>query len=211
MTKVKICGMRSLKDIAIANEAMPDYVGFVFANSRRQVTSTLAKAMRHKLDPRIKAVGVFVQQPIEQIVEICEKNIIDVVQLHGQESLEYVEELKGRIKQPIIYAKPVFGDKVSSDCLKPDDTEYPVDYYLYDTCVKGVFGGTGVLLNYKAVPQTGGEFFLAGGLDAENVGDAIRLIHPYCVDASGKLETDGVKDREKILAFVNAVREADRR
>ena len=201
MTKIKICGLKSLEDVAIVNEVMPDYVGFVFAESKRKVSKELALQMRVALNPKIQVVGVFVKEPMERIVEFCKEQIIDCVQLHGEETLEYVQELKQQIKQPIIYAKRLAQTGELSAGALP-----PADFILFDTYVKGVYGGSGKLIHYEGVPKLRKPIFLAGGLTAETVANAIVSVNPYCVDVSSGVETDGRKDREKIIRFVQQVR-----
>lgn len=229
MTRIKICGLKSLDDVVIVNEVMPEYVGVVFANSRRKVSKELALQMRVALHPKIQVVGVFVKEPIEQIIELCQEQIIDCVQLHGEETLEYVEELKRQITQPIIYAKRIaqtglmLDGQLTNDRLHNEEMDIrkeekvviaealqlencPADYLLFDTYVKGIYGGSGKLIDYEGVPKLRKPIFLAGGLTAETVMNAIGSVKPYCVDVSSGVETDGRKDRDKILRFVDQVR-----
>lgn len=201
MTKVKICGLTSRQDIDIVNEAKPDYVGFVFAPSRRKVEIEQAKDLKKLLNPDIYSVGVFVQEPLQRIVDICRENIIDCVQLHGEESLEYVKELQKRITRPIIYARRLQPEQA----MERFDS-YPVDYLLFDTYVKDAYGGSGKLIDYSRIPKIKKPLFLAGGMNSENVSAAITEVHPYCVDVSSGVETEGKKDREKVLRFVQQVR-----
>lgn len=202
MTKIKICGLTSKEDTTYVNEAMPEYVGFVFADSKRKVSLEQAAKLKAQLNPLIQTVGVFVKEPMEQIVELCQHKIIDCVQLHGEEPMEYVAELRKRILNPIIYAKRIRkGEELSFI-----DTD-SVDYLLFDTYVRGSYGGSGRLIDYKQVPRVEKPLFLAGGLNAENVRQAIKAVHPYCVDVSSGVETEGKKDLKKILEFVRCVRE----
>ena len=207
MTKIKICGLKSLEDVAIVNEVMPEYVGFVFAKSKRKVSKELALQMRVALHPKIQVVGVFVKEPMEHIVDLCQEQIIDLVQLHGEETLEYVQELRRKIKQPIIYAKRLAqtGERSKGD-LPQELERFPTDYLLFDTYVKDVYGGSGKLIDYEGVPKLRKPFFLAGGLTEETVVKAIVSVKPYCVDVSSGVETDGRKDCEKIIRFVQQVR-----
>lgn len=200
MTKIKICGLKSLEDVAIVNEVMPEYVGFVFAKSKRKVSKDQALKMRGSLDSKIQVVGVFVKEPMKHIIELCSEGVIDCVQLHGEEALDYVLELKAKIEQPIIYARRLVQQGVVQF------EQWPVDFLLFDTYVKDVYGGSGKLIDYECVPKVRKPFFLAGGLTAETVGAAITSVSPYCVDVSSGVETNGTKDRDKIFKFVEQVR-----
>lgn len=202
MTKIKICGLTSNEDIEYVNEAMPEYVGFVFADSKRKVSLAQADKLKERLDRSIQTVGVFVKEPMEHIVELCQHEIINCVQLHGEEPMEYVAELRQRIQNPIIYAKRICKG-IELSFL---DTEF-IDYFLFDTYVKGSYGGSGRLIDYEQVPRTEKPLFLAGGLNRKNVKQAIESVHPYCVDVSSGVEMDGKKDLKSILEFVRCVRE----
>lgn len=205
MTKVKICGLKTLGDIEIVNKALPDYIGFVFADSKRKISKELATLMKQALDQRIQAVGVFVNAPIEQIISLCKEQIIDCIQLHGKESLDYVKELRAKVTNPIIYAKQVKMESNQAEFAQLE--EYPVDYFLFDTYVKGIYGGSGKLINYQEIPILNTPFFLAGGLNITNVEDAVIATHPYCVDVSSGVEIDGIKNEEKVIEFIHRIRE----
>lgn len=212
MTNIKICGLQSLDDVAIVNEVLPEYVGFVFAPGRHQINTTLARQMRKALDPRIQVVGVFVSEPIDRIVALCEENLIDLIQLHGEESLEECRELKQRVSVPVIYAIRMKSEGKKTfistrDRLDRRETEHDgIDFFLFDTYVDGLYGGSGKLLPYEQVPQLEKPYFVAGGLTALNVSDVIKHTNPYAVDVSSGVETNGKKDRDKIIAFVTQVR-----
>lgn len=198
MTKVKICGMQTENDIAIANAFSPDYVGFVFAESKRRVMMQQAEAMKRVLHPDIKAVGVFVNQPLDEVAELCRRGIIDMVQLHGDETAAYCRALKERICVPVICVTPV-NDQVS----KP---RFAGDYYLYDTA-SAARGGVGKAFDWSLLHETDMKHaFLAGGLTPENVGNAASSVKPFAVDVSSGVETSGRKDAEKIRRFMKAVR-----
>ena len=194
MTKIKICGMVRKQDIEYVNEALPDYIGFVFAKSKRQVTPEQARELKTILNPRILAVGVFVDAPISEIACICKAGTIDLVQLHGKEEALYIQELRKKISQPMIKAV-----SIKPGIQLRDEN---VDYYLFDHGK----GGTGKAFDWNLIPQTQKPFFLAGGLNAENLRLAARKIGPYAVDLSSGVETDGVKDREKIMEAVRSVK-----
>ena len=200
MTKIKICGLSREKDIDIANELLPDYVGFVFAKSKRQVSAEQARKLKDRLSPQIKAVGVFVNEKAETIAEIVSKGIIDLVQLHGDEDAAYCRELRKLTEAPIIKAV-----RLKDESSLTGIEEFTCDYYLFDTYSEQDYGGTGksfnqeILLNKKIDKP----YFIAGGLNAANVAAVIKDIRPYAVDVSGGVETDGVKDKAKIEEFIN--------
>jgi phosphoribosylanthranilate isomerase len=201
MAKIKICGLTRIDDILIVNKVLPDYIGFVFAKSRRQITPQQAKILKLSLDIRIKAVGVFVNEDINLISDICNENIIDFVQLHGDEDAEYIENLKKLVTKPIIKAIRL---KTSQDILQAQTTAS--NFLLYDTYHDKEYGGTGIAFDWSIIPKTEKQIFLAGGISTENVVDAIKFVCPYCVDVSSSVETDGIKDNRKIVEFINKVR-----
>lgn len=194
MTKIKVCGLTRPQDIDYVNEAMPDYVGFVFADSRRQISPINAAKLKTKLNGGIQSVGVFVNAPREEIVTVCREGIIDLIQLHGQENNDYMINLKQLTGLPIIKAISV----------KPgvELKAVAADYYLFD---QGK-GGTGQRFDWDLMPDTQKPFFLAGGLNPENLKEAIKQVRPYAVDLSSGIEQGGIKNREKILQAVRSVR-----
>ena len=199
--KIKICGLTRPQDIQYVNEALPDYIGFVFAKSKRQVTSEIAEQLRNRLDSSITPVGVFVNEDIDKITTLCKKGIIDIIQLHGDESADYIEALRQKINNPIIKAVRVRdSESVKAAC------SLPCDYLLLDTYSGNDYGGTGKAFDWRLISDTARPFFLAGGISAENAETAIKNIRPYCLDVSSGVETDCFKDRNKILNIVNLVR-----
>lgn len=197
MTKIKICGLKSEKDISYVNECKPDYIGFVFLQGRaRYVPPEKAALLRSLLDPSIQGVGVFVNEPIENVAALLQNDTIQIAQLHGQEDAGYAEKLKRLCKKPIIKA---FIIKTKEDIEKA--LTYPCDYLLLDNGL-----GTGEAFDWSLIEKMDRPFFLAGGLTCENVKDAIALTHPYGVDTSSGVETNGQKDYAKIKAFINAIR-----
>ena len=200
MTKIKVCGLSRLQDIEIVNEVLPDYIGFVFAESRRKVSYEQATKMRILLDRRILAAGIFVNAELTEIIKLCKDGIIDLVQLHGEEDASYIEKLKSKISSPIIKAV-----RVQSPGQILDAQPLPCDYLLLDTYQKDVYGGSGKSFDWTVIPKLSKPFFLAGGLDAGNIAQA-AVCRPYCLDISSGVETDGVKDRVKIKEIVGIVR-----
>ena len=198
MSRVKICGLTRREDIEAVNSALPDYIGFVFAPSRRRISASAAAALREHLDPGIRAAGVFVNEDIGAVCEIYNEGTADLIQLHGDEDDEYILRLKEACGCPVIKA-------VGAGTALPALPVCP-DYLLFDT-VSQQRGGTGITFDWRLLKDYSGiPYFLAGGLSAENAADAVQMLSPFCVDVSSGAETDGFKDPEKIIEFVRAVR-----
>ncbi len=200
-TRVKICGLRRMEDVLFVNECLPDYAGFVFAESRRQVDFKQAAQMREAMDGRIRTVGVFVNEKIETIRRLCAQGIIDLIQLHGDEDEAYMKRLADCTQAPIIRAV-----RVQSREQILAAQEGPCDYLLLDTYVPGQYGGGGQTFDERLIPALYKPWFLAGGLHAGNVQEKAGRCHPFGVDVSSKVETDGKKDPEKIRTFIEKVR-----
>ena len=198
-TKIKICGLRRREDILAINEARPDYCGFIieFPKSFRSVTADKVRELVKDLSPEIKGVGVFVNAPVKFVSGLLNDGTLALAQLHGQEDEAYIRELKKLTDKPIIKA---FSVKTSEDIEKA--LQSPADYILLD---QGS-GGTGMTFDWSLIPKIERPFFLAGGIGAENLEQAIREIRPYAVDLSSSVETDKWKDPEKIRNVVDIVR-----
>ncbi len=182
MARIKICGLRRKEDIEYVNELKPDFIGFILTDGfKRSISEKQAALLKAGLDKSIKAVGVFVNDDADRINGLINEGIIDMVQLHGQESPEFCNE----IKAPVIkYFSPDMFDRTES---------YDVDYFLFDSGT-----GTGRTFDWNKIPKTDKPFFLAGGLNTDNIKQAVREINPYCIDLSSAVETNGVKDYSKI-------------
>jgi len=201
MTKIKICGIHRMEDIAYVNEARPEYIGFVFAPSKRQVTKEQARNLKKQLRPEIEVVGVFVNAKPEAIEYLCKMHIIDMVQLHGDENDAYIRELRKRVSNPIIRAVRV---QSKEQVLQAE--ELSSEYLLLDTYVANEYGGSGQELQLQLLPKLQKPYFLAGGLTPQNVAKKISIVYPYAVDISSGVETNGVKDFNKIKEFIYNVR-----
>lgn len=198
MAKIKICGLKRLDDIEIVNKYKPDYIGFVFADSKRKVTSDLACKMKKNLDSSIKSVGVFVDEDIDVIIKLYDEGIIDIAQLHGLENEEYIKKLKQKsnYKLEIINAIEMSDEKD----LKEYDNSL-ADYLLLDSGK-----GSGKTFDWRLIRKDlKKEFFLAGGLNSKNISKAIEEFNPYAVDLSSGVETDGYKDELKIKEVMEEV------
>ena len=198
-TKIKICGLRRREDILAVNEAKPDYCGFIveYPKSRRSIDRTTLRELVRGLREKIVPVGVFVNATKELVAELLEEGTIQIAQLHGQESQEYIQELKVLTEKPLIQA---FSIKSKEDVERA--RESVADYILLD---QGS-GGTGKVFDWSLVGEVGRPYFLAGGLDVENLREAIGLLHPWAVDLSSSLEIDGMKDAGRICQAVEIVR-----
>lgn len=199
MTKIKICGLRRPEDIAYVNEAKPDFAGFIIdvPKSRRNVPREKVRELTALLSPEILPVGVFVNAPMETILSLVTDGTLKAVQLHGQESQSYLEELKKQVAVPLIRA---FSIRSPEDLTEAEKS--PADFVLLDNGA----GGTGETFDWSLLSSFDRPFFLAGGLRLENITEAVSRFHPYVLDLSSGVETDGYKDKEKIIAAVAAVR-----
>ena len=231
MTRIKFCGLKRREDIAAANIILPDYVGFVFAKkSKRAVTPEQARALKKELAPEIQTVGVFVNEAPEQVAALLNEGTIDLAQLHGTEDEAYIRELRKYTQKPIIQAFKITTDENSEGTSAyPEGTsavlegegfavrgreaaearlaaaaKSSADHILLDSGA-----GTGSTFDWELLKDFPRPYFLAGGLDPENAAEAVRLLHPFAVDVSSGIETDGAKDGTKMVAFAAAVRKED--
>ncbi len=199
-TKIKICGLRRIQDVDYVNYYKPDYIGYVFANTKRKVSDSEAAQMTVALDSSIIPVGVFVNDDIEHIASLCNNNTIKCIQLHGDEDVSYIKKLRTLTDTCIIKAV-----RVQSTAQLIDFQDFPCDYLLLDTYVKDSYGGTGKCFDRTMIPQNYRPFFLAGGLSPDNMAQAVHECHPYCVDLSSAVETEGWKDADKIKNVMDII------
>mgnify|MGYP002607067987 FL=1 len=213
MQKIKLCGMMKPCDIEYANRVKPDFVGFIFANTRRKIGATQAKQFREALDAEIPSVGVFVNEDISVITSLVQDGCIDMIQLHGEEDADYIRRLREVCDVPVIKAV-----KVQTVEQIRQAAALPVDYLLLDTYRKGVLGGTGEAFDWELLREAkavagdtaegelfGKPYFLAGGLHAGNLREAAAL-GSYGLDVSSGIETDGSKDFTKMVEVMELVR-----
>ena len=224
--KVKMCGISKVETIPAIVDAKPDYMGLVFAPSKRQVTVEQAKTLVEELykqnvvgnnseaeqtepvtsldtasSETIKTVGVFVNETIENLLKIAEEVKLDVIQLHGDEDESFIQILKEQSNVEVWKAVQV---RSAADAEKWIDSS--ADMLLFDAYHKDERGGTGEVFDWSALDEFERPFMLAGGIDSTNVARAIRTVRPYGIDISSGIETEGVKDNEKMKAFTNIVR-----
>lgn len=198
MTKIKLCGLRRAEDIEAANLLKPDYIGFVFyKKSKRYISYEEAKILKSMLS--IKAVGVFVDENPKVVADLLEKGIIDLAQLHGSEDETYIKALRKLTDKPLIKA---FQIKTTEELKKAEASS--ADMILLDAGT-----GDGVSFDWDMLKSFNRPYFLAGGMTPENVSPAIEKLHPYGVDVSSGIETDGFKDLKKMREFVYNVRSKD--
>ena len=201
MTKIKLCGLSTNDDIIVANRLRPDYIGFVFfEKSKRNVTPEKAAALKNRLADGIQAVGVFVSSPIDFVASLLEQNIIDAAQLHGKEDEAYIAELRKRTDKPIFQA---FVVKSEEDVQRANASS--ADMVLLDSGI-----GSGNCFDWQLLSGVKRPFFLAGGLNPENIEEALTVVNPYGVDVSSGIETGNFKDEEKMETFVRKVRDNSR-
>lgn len=198
-TKIKICGIRRIEDVQYINEVLPEYAGFVFWDkSKRNVSLEEAKELREAMDDRIATVGVFVDSNPEYIHRLVDEGIISYVQLHGNESEEYISNLRNSLDKSVKIIKAYeIADRFGVERANKSGA----DMVLIDSGK-----GSGNTFDWNLLSIIVREYFLAGGLSSENIDDAVRSLHPYAVDVSSKVETDGCKDRNKIIEFCSKVR-----
>lgn len=206
-TKVKICGLTTLEDTRFASGALADYLGFIFyPESKRYIEPAKAGAIINWVEGPGK-VGVFVNQPLDDVNSIAKQTGIDMVQLHGNESPEYCS----MIDLPVIKVLHISEETTAAD-LKNEIVSFreQADYFLFDTKTEGKWGGTGKVFNWDLLKDITEEkpFFLSGGLNAANVKDAIQTVSPSAIDlSSGLEESPGLKDFDKLEEFFELMRE----
>lgn len=221
--KVKMCGISKVETIPAVVDAKPDYMGLVFAPSKRQVTVDQAKTLVEELHKQyanrynrdaeqysnqtlihqefIKTVGIFVNETLDNLVTIATEVNLDAVQLHGDEDEAFIQSLKERTNVEVWKAVQI---RSAADAEAWIDSS--ADMLLFDAYHKDERGGTGEVFDWSCLDEFERPFMLAGGIDSTNVARAIRTVRPYGIDISSGIETEGVKDDEKIKAFTNIVR-----
>ena len=204
MSMIKICGLTRYDDIEAVNSYLPDFIGFVFyIKSKRYIEPEKAAALKKALDKRIKAVGVFVNEDIDELINTALNVGLDIVQLHGGEDNDYIKEVKDRTGLEVWKA---FGIKDGFDIEKIN--QCAADRVLADAYTES-YGGAGRIFNWDIIKTADGvrdKIILAGGLDGTNIEAAARDVAPYALDLSSGVETGGFKDEKKIKEIVRIVR-----
>ena len=192
---VKICGIKTIEAASVAVQARADFIGFVFAESKRQITPDQAATIAKTIPASVRKVGVFVNETVENMREIAEQVGLDVIQLHGDESPSILEQL------PYQTIKAFSIDLVNAETIK----SFPADFYLIDSPIGEHRGGTGKTFDWDLATELGidlSKIILAGGLSPENVQTAIQQVNPAGIDVSSGVETNGEKDHQKIKQFI---------
>ena len=207
MVKIKICGLKRLEDIEMANKYKPDYIWFVFAQSPRKVSYEQAKELSSHLDEDIVPVGVFVNEHMKLIVDLFKDGIIKMAQLHGDEDENYIRNLKDKSIEetgkeiPVINAIEISNDSKDFNEKLLEWRDSASDYFILDSGK-----GSGKTFDWSLIDKNSEFFknsiFLAGGLNSENLNLAIEEFNPFAVDLSSSVETDGFKDEEKIREII---------
>lgn len=197
--EIKICGIRRFEDVEIVNKYRPEYIGFIFADTKRYVSPGFARELSDKLNRDIKTVGVFVNAPIDFVRGTVKTAGLDVVQLHGEEDDEYIASLGG-ICEIWKAVRVRDGEDIENVA--------GVSRILLDKYASDAYGGTGERFDWSRIGalKTDKPIVLAGGLNKENVRTGIEIFNPVCVDVSSAVETDGFKDEMKVKEFIEAVR-----
>ena len=201
MTKVKLCGLTRIEDIECVNILKPEYIGFVFWDkSFRNISESQAYELKSLLDKDIKSVGVFVDPDMDYVYHLYKRGIIDIAQLHGNESNEDILYLK-RLGVPVIRAF-ILSTEEDNSAVLDEALNNPADFLLFDTGK-----GSGMAFNWEMLKDFPRPFFMAGGLNPENVSQAIKTANPFAVDVSSGIETTKIKDSNKMKQFVMNARQ----
>ena len=197
-TKIKICGLSRERDIDYANQYLPDYIGFVlhFPKSRRYISVERAQELGRLLNPGIQIVGVLVDQPLETAAQLLNDCVIDIAQLHGHEGEDYIQALKARTGKEVWKA---FQIRSAEDVATARASS--ADMIVLDSGM-----GSGEVFDWSLIADFDRPYFLAGGLSPQNAVRCVKQLHPYGIDLSSGVETNGVKDKGKISSVIHAVR-----
>ena len=208
MTRIKICGLKRIEDIEAVNELCPDYVGFVFADfSHRYVDKETAVRLKGRLDPRIKAVGVFVNEDYNYVAELLNEGVIDIAQLHGDEDEVYIEKLRGLTSDNEDEAKSADSEKIiKAFNMSKIGSVSEIDNSSADMVLVDSGTGSGKTFDWNRLREIKRPYILAGGLGVQNIAEAVNTLQPYGVDVSSGVETDKLKDVNKMRSFVEIVR-----
>lgn len=205
MALIKVCGITNIEDALTSVQYGASMLGFVFADSPRQVDIDTVKHIKRILGGDVKTVGVFTEED-DCLIRIMDECELDYAQLHGRQSEEFAQ----RIGSERVIRVARVSDKTSVDTLSQYES---AAYYLLDTYKKGITGGTGATFDWLLALRAKSlckPLILSGGLNPSNAADAIRIVRPFAVDVSSGVESSpGCKDHKKIKEFIDNVREAD--
>lgn len=198
--RLKICGITKEEEIPIINKVKPDYIGFVFAKSKRQIDDAQAVRLKSMLAAGIQTVGVFVDEAPDRIISLLDRGIIDIAQLHGNEDEDTITYIKGKTGKPVIKAV-IIGSEYSTIVERWRCTS--ADYLLLDSGKGSGRTFDWSRIDWNVIRENLGNIFLAGGINPDNVADAVSMVQPYCIDVSSGVELDGMKNEEMIAELVN--------
>lgn len=202
LTKIKICGLRREKDVEMVNRYLPDYIGFIFAKSKRRISLEEGQILSKKLDSRIKKVGVFVNEKLDTLLETADRVKLDIVQLHGEEELDYIDSIDKKYE---VWKAIRVENEIDIEIIEKYKNK--VDKVLLDGFHENEYGGTGLNFDWNMVKNINMEkIVLAGGINYGNILEAIKITQAKTIDVSSGVETDGFKDSKKIEDIILKVR-----
>lgn len=208
---IKICGLKRPEDVGYVNEFRPEWGGFVFAGHKRKISHETAARLRSQLHPSIRAVGVFVNEDVEAIARMVADHTIDMVQLHGDEDAAYIASLRQALAAAGCQAPCIKAVRVRDTAQILALEQLPVEYLLLDAFRQDEYGGSGMVFDHSLIPHLSKPYFVAGGIDCANAPGIVATLRsrglplPCGFDVSSSVETDRVKDREKIRDIITLV------
>lgn len=197
--KIKICGIKNENEAKIINECMPDIAGFVFASGKRQIDINKAKILKKIINPEIETAGIFVEQNEDEILEIYNEKIIDIIQLHGDYDERTIKNLKEKTNAKIIKVIRVKEGFYKIETL--------ADFILFDTYSKDKYGGLNKTFDWNIKIISNVPYFVAGGINENNIIEMVKKLTPYGVDISSGVEVDGFKTKEKVFNIIKIIKE----
>lgn len=197
--KIKICGIKNENEAKIINECMPDIAGFVFASGKRQIDINKAKILKKIINPEIETAGIFVEQNEDEILKIYNEKVIDIIQLHGDYDERTIKNLKEKTNAKIIKVIRVKEGFYKIETL--------ADFILFDTYSKDKYGGLNKTFDWNIKIISNVPYFVAGGINENNIIEMVKKLTPYGVDISSGVEVDGFKTKEKVFNIIKIIKE----
>lgn len=197
--KIKICGIKNENEAKIINECMPDIAGFVFASGKRQIDINKAKILKKIINPEIETAGIFVEQNEDEILKIYNEKVIDIIQLHGDYDEQTIKNLKEKTDAKIIKVIRVKEGFYKIETL--------ADFILFDAYSKDKYGGLNKTFDWNIKIISNVPYFVAGGINENNIVEMVKKLTPYGVDISSGVEVDGFKTKEKVFNIIKIIKE----
>ena len=197
--KIKICGIKNENEAKIINECMPDIAGFVFASGKRQIDINKAKILKKIINPEIETAGIFVEQNEDEILKIYNEKVIDIIQLHGDYDEQTIKNLKEKTNAKIIKVIRVKEGFYKIETL--------ADFILFDAYSKDKYGGLNKTFDWNIKIISNVPYFVAGGINENNIVEMVKKLTPYGVDISSGVEVDGFKTKEKVFNIIKIIKE----